>query len=367
MKVPLLDLKAQYQAIKGEIDAAVMETVASQHFIMGPKVEALEKGVAGYLDAPYAVAVSSGTDALILALMALGIGKGDEVITSSYTFFATAGSIARVGAKPVFADICEDTFNINPEEVAKKITKKTKAIIPVHLFGQAADMDPLLEIARKKKLKIIEDGAQAIGAQYKGKKLCTLGLVGTLSFFPSKNLGGMGDGGMVITRDPTLYEFMKLLRNHGAQPKYYHKYIGGNFRLDALQAAVLSVKLKYLEGWSEKRRQNGAYYDSRFKGTAVALPAVRPGNKTIYNQYVIRVKDRDGLIKHLGEKGVGCEVYYPLPLHLQECFAYLGGKAGDLPVSEEAAKHSLALPVYPEMTADMLKYSADSVLEFAGK
>ena len=364
MNVPLLDLKAQYATIKTEVDRAVQEVVESQHFILGPKVEALEKEIAFYLKVPYALGISSGTDALILALMALKIGEGDEVITSSYTFFATAGSIARLGAKPVFVDICEDTFNLDPRQIEKKITKRTKAIMPVHLFGQSADMDAILEIAKAADLKVIEDGAQAIGALYKGKNACTLGDIGTLSFFPSKNLGGVGDGGMVVTKSESLFQFMKMLRNHGAQPKYFHKYIGGNFRLDAIQAAVLSVKLKYLEGWSENRRQNAAYYDSRFKGSKIKVPSTRKENKTIYNQYVICSGKRDGVIKHLQAKGIGSEIYYPLPLHLQECFAYLGGKKGDLPVSEEVAKTSLALPVYPEMTSEMLKYVADSVLEF---
>ncbi len=364
MKVPLLDLKAQYNTIKPEIDRSIMEVVESQHFIMGPKVEALEKEVGKYLNSSFTLGVSSGTDALLLALMGLNIGKGDEVITSPYTFFATAGSIARVGATAIFADICEDTFNIDPAKIEAKITKKTKAIIPVHLFGQSADMDPILEIARSRKIKVIEDGAQAIGALYKGKPVCTMGDVGTLSFFPSKNLGGFGDGGMVVTNDESLYKFMKLLRNHGAEPKYFHKFIGGNFRLDAIQAAPLSVKLKYLGSWSEKRRQNAAYYDSRFKNTGVKAPVIRKENTTIYNQYVIQVEERDGLIKHLNGKGIGCEVYYPLPLHLQECFSYLGGKQGDMPVSEQAAKTSLALPVYPEITSDALKYVADSVLEY---
>ncbi|MFH0918915.1 MAG: DegT/DnrJ/EryC1/StrS family aminotransferase [Fibrobacterota bacterium] len=364
MKVPLLDLKAQYASIKSEINCAVLEVVESQHFIMGPKVEALEKGVADYLDVPYALGVSSGTDALLLALMALGIGPGDEVITSPYTFFATAGSIARLGAVPVFVDIDEATFNMDPARIEKKITKKTRAVMPVHLFGQSADMDPILAVAKKHGLKVIEDGAQAIGAEYKGKKACTLGDIGTLSFFPSKNLGGLGDGGMCITRDAALYERMKLLRTHGQQPKYYHKLVGANFRLDAIQAAPLLVKLKYLDTWSEKRRQNAAYYTGRFQGSAVTAPVILSGNRSIFNQYCIRVKDRDGLLKRLREKEVGTEVYYPVPLHMQECFAYLDCKPGDMPLSEAAAKTSLALPIYPELTPAMMAYVADTVLEY---
>jgi len=364
MKVPLLDLKAQYFPIKGEIDRAVLEVIESQYFICGPRVEAFEKAVAAALNAPFALGVSSGTDALLLALMALGIQPGDEVITTPYTFFATAGSIARLGAVPVFVDIDAATFNLNPAGIESKITKKTKAVMPVHLFGQAADMDPLLAVAQNHGLKIIEDGAQAIGAVYKGKKACLLGDIGTLSFFPSKNLGGLGDGGMCLTRDPALYQRMKLLRTHGQQPKYHHKRVGGNFRLDEIQAAPLAVKLKYLDGWSEKRRQNASFYNTHFQGSPVTVPAIFPGNVSIYNQYCIRVNNRDGLLKHLKDKGVGTEVYYPVPLHLQECFAYLGYKAGDMPESEKAAATSLALPIYPELTPEMLKYTADSVLEF---
>lgn len=365
MHVPLLDLKAQYQTIKPEIDKAVLGVVESQGFIQGPRVEALEREIAAYLLVKYALGVSSGTDALLLALMGLGLGRGDEVITTPYTFMATAGSIWRTGAVPVFADICEDTFNIDPLFIKKKITRKTKAIMPVHLFGQAADMDPILGIAKEHGLKVIEDGAQAIGALYKGRAVCGLGDVGALSFFPSKNLGGLGDGGMVLTQDETLYLKMKLLRTHGqGEKRYFHKIVGANFRLDAIQAAALSVKLKCLDSWSEKRRKNAAYYDRRFKDSPVKTPVVKPENVSIYNQYIVRVNDRGGLAEHLKRKGVETAVYYPLPLHLQECFANLKYKAGDCPVSEEASKTTLALPVYPELTEEMMDYVAGSILEF---
>jgi dTDP-4-amino-4,6-dideoxygalactose transaminase len=366
MKVPLLDLKAQYKTIKPEIDQALMEVVESQRFILGPKVENLEKEIAAYLDVPYAIGVSSGTDALLLSLMGLGIGPGDEVITTTYSFFATAGCIWRTGARPVFIDICEDTFNIDPALIEKRITPKTRAILPVHLFGQAADMDPILAIARKHNLAVIEDSAQAIGARYKDSAVCGLGDTGALSFFPTKNLGGLGDGGMVTTRNEGLYQKMKLLRTHGGEKRYFHRMVGANFRLDALQAAPLSVKLRHLDGWSEKRRQNAVYYDGRFKGTAVAPPVVRPENRSIYNQYIIRVKDRDRLIDHLKKKEIGCKIYYPVPLHLQECFAPLGYKKGDMPVAEKAALTSLALPIYPELTPGQLACAADAVLEYVG-
>jgi dTDP-4-amino-4,6-dideoxygalactose transaminase len=362
MKIPLLDLKAQYQTVKPEIDKAVAEVIESQGFIMGPKVETFEKSISDYLNGAHTLGVSSGTDAILLALMALNIGSGDEVITTPYTFFATAGCIARIGAKPVFVDICPDTYNIDVSLIEKAVTERTKAIIPVHLFGQSADMDPILQIAKKYNLAVIEDSAQAIGALYKNKPVCTLGDIGTLSFFPSKNLGGFGDGGMVITKNGTLYEKMKLLRTHGSQKSYFHTEVGGNFRLDALQAAVLSVKLPYLEAWSSKRRENAAFYSERFKGTKVKAPVIAKDNRMIFNQYVIQVEDRDGLVNHLNAKNVSCAIYYPVPLHLQPCFAYLGGKVGDCPISEYAAKHTLALPIYPELTPDQLEYVAESVL-----
>jgi dTDP-4-amino-4,6-dideoxygalactose transaminase len=364
MKVPLLDLKAQYRTIKPEIDAAVMAVLESQQGICGKKVSQLEAGITDYLQVNHAVGVSSGTDAILISIVALGIGPGDEVITTPYTFFATAGCIARTGARPVFVDICEDTYNINPDLIEAKVNKHTRAIIPVHLFGQPADMDEIMAIADKHGLKVIEDAAQAVGAQYRGKPVCTMGAAGTLSFFPSKNLGGIGDGGMVITQSQALYEKLVKLRNHGQDPKYYYPLVGGNFRLDEIQAAVVSVKLAYLESWSEKRRQNAGYYNERFKDAPVVTPVIRPGNTTIFNQYIIRSDRRDGLAAHLKEKGIGTSIYYPLPLHLQECFADLGYGPGDLPVSEAAAKTTLALPVFPELTDDQRDYVAASVLEF---
>ncbi|MBL8029549.1 MAG: DegT/DnrJ/EryC1/StrS family aminotransferase [Fibrobacteres bacterium] len=363
MTIPMLDLKAQYQTIKAEIDSAVAKTIESQIFINGPVVEKLEESIGKYLGGVKALGVSSGTDAILLALMAMGIGEGDEVITTPYTFFATAGCIARVGARPVFVDVHTDTYNINADLIEKAITPKTKAIIPVHLFGQTAAMDPILAIASKHGLRVIEDGAQAIGATYKGRPACTMGDVGTLSFFPSKNLGGFGDGGMVITKDDTLYAKMKSMRNHGQGSQYHYDMVGGNFRLDALQAAVLSVKLPYLELWSAKRRRNASFYNNRFANSKVKTPVIRKENLSIFNQYVIEVEDgRDALVQKLKEKGIATAVYYPLPLHLQKCFESFGGKVGDCPVAEEAAKKTLALPIYPELTEEQLNYIADAIL-----
>ncbi|OGJ84539.1 MAG: transcriptional regulator [Candidatus Raymondbacteria bacterium RifOxyA12_full_50_37] len=364
MKVPLLDLKAQYNSIKTDLDRALLAVVESQVFINGPVVEEFERAIAQYLNAKYAVGLSSGTDALVIALMALDIKPGDEVITTTYTFFATAGSIARLGAKPVFVDICHDTFNIDPTQIEAKISPKTKAIIPVHLFGQPADMDPILALAKKHGLAVIEDGAQAIGAKYKGQCACTFGQIGTLSFFPSKNLGGLGDGGMATTNSDELYNKLKMLRNHGAHPKYYHKIIGGNFRLDALQAAGLKVKLPYLDRWSEARRNNARFYDRAFSGSLVVTPVIHASNTSIYNQYCVRVEKRDELLAFLKEKGVGSEVYYPVPMHLQECFAYLGHGKGDFPIAEEAADHTCALPIYPELSQEQKEYVAATILSF---
>jgi dTDP-4-amino-4,6-dideoxygalactose transaminase len=364
MQVPLLDLKAQYAKLRDEVRPAIDEVLDSQICIGGPKVEALEKAVAAYSDCQFAVGASSGTDAILNALMSLGLGTGDEVITTPYTFFATGGCIARLGAKPVFVDIDPRTYNIDPKLVAKAVTKKTKAILPVHLYGQMADLDPILAVAREAKLAVIEDAAQSIGSTYRGKKAGSVGTCGCFSFFPSKNLGGVGDGGMVVTNDPALAERVAVMRNHGSKPKYYHKFIGGNFRLDPLQAAVLLVKLKYLPAWHEGRRKNAAYYDQKFAGQKkVVTPHIESWNYSIYNQYVIRVPNRDAVLAHLKEKKIGSEIYYPLPLHLQECFAYLGYKAGDLPHSEAAAKETLALPIYPELTGEMKDYVVASVLE----
>ncbi len=364
MQVPLLDLKAQYATLRDEIRAGIDEVLESQMCIGGPKVTELEKQVAAYSACKHGIGASSGTDAILNALMSLDIGPGDEVITTSYTFFATAGCIARTCAKPVFVDIDPKTYNIDPKLVQKAMTKKTKAIMPVHLYGQMADMDPIMAIACESNAAVIEDAAQAIGSEYHGRKAGSIGTCGCFSFFPSKNLGGVGDGGMVVTNDDGFADRLAIMRNHGSKPKYYHKYIGGNFRLDPIQAAALLVKLKHLPNWHEGRRSNAARYDAAFKDASnVITPYVEPWNYMIYNQYVIRVPNRDEVIQHLKDKNIGCEIYYPLPLHMQQCFASLGYKQGDLPHAEEAAAHTIALPIYPEMTDEMQDYVAASVLE----
>ena len=365
MEVPLLDLKAQYATIRDEITSAIEPVLESQYFINGPAVKELERLVAEHCTCAAAVGVSSGTDALLAALMTLGIGPGDEVITTPYTFFATAGSIWRVGARPVFVDIDPETFNIDPAGIAAAVTDKTRAIMPVHLFGQTSEMDPILAVARRHGLHVIEDAAQAIGATYHRRQAGSMGTVGCFSFFPSKNLGGLGDGGMVVTQDAGLGERLSQCRNHGMEPKYYHKWVGANFRLDTIQAAGLVVKLRYLEGWSEKRRANAARYDELFaECDGVVTPTVREGNVCIFNQYVIRAPRRDALRDFLRSEGVGCEVYYPLSLHEQECFSSLGYKRGDFPVSEAAADESLALPIYAELTDGQICYVAERVKAF---
>ncbi len=372
MKVPLLDLQLQYRDIEQEVLEAVKKVYEHKCFILGPEVEILEKEVAGYSNTDYAVGVASGSDAILLSLMALGIEPGDEVITTPYTFFATAGSVSRLGAKPVFVDIDERTYNILPDKIEARITNKTRAIIPVHLYGQCADMKSIMEIGRKHSLPVIEDAAQAIGAEYVkddiSKKAGSIGAFGCLSFFPSKNLGCMGDGGMILTNDAKLAEKVSMLRVHGSKPKYYHSVIGLNSRLDTLQAAVLSVKLKYLDGWSEKRRENAKNYNELFKSKklldVVTLPYTEFQHKHIYNQYVIRVQRRDRLRQFLGEKGIGTEVYYPVPLHLQECYQHLGYRKGDFPNAEKAAKETLALPIYSELTKPAQGFVVDSIKEF---
>jgi len=366
MQVPLLDLKVQYAAIKNEILTAVSEVLDSQQCIGGPKVAELEKKIAAYSNCKFAVGVSSGTDAILNSLMSLNIGSGDEVITTPFTFFATAGCIARTGAKPVFVDIDPKTYNINPELISKAVTKRTKAIIPVHLFGQMCDMDAIMEIAGKYNLAVIEDAAQSIGSIYKGKKSGSIGTAGCFSFFPSKNLGGIGDGGMIVTNDQQLYERMMIMRDHGQQPRYYYKCIGGNFRLDPIQAAALLIKLPHLDKWAQQRRQNAAYYDKKFAGTKVRTPYISPNSVSVYNQYCIRVPKRDELAAYLQKNNVGCAIYYPVPLHLQECFKYLNYKAGDLPESEKAAKEILAIPIYPELTDEMKDYVVKTILSFLG-
>ncbi len=364
MKVPLLDLTAQYATIKNDILAAVSEVLESQRCIGGPKVAELEKKIAAISDCKFAVGTSSGTDAILNSLMSLDIGAGDEVITTPFTFFATVGCIVRIGAKPVFVDIDPRTYNINPDLIEQVVTEKTKAIMPVHLFGQMADMDPIMEVANKYNLAVIEDAAQSITSTYKGRKAGSIGTVGCFSFFPSKNLGGVGDGGMVVTNDEQLYNRLTIMRNHGAHPKYYHKFVGGNFRLDPIQAAALLVKLPHLDAWSEARRRNAAFYDEKFASSTIMTPYISPECVSIYNQYVIRVSKRDQLIAYLKEKNIGCEIYYPVPMHLQDCFRYLGYKEGDFPQAEKAAKEVLAIPIYPELTDEMKDYVAETIVSF---
>ena len=383
--VPLLDLKAQFAQIRAEVMPAIEQVCASQHFILGAHVHALEEEIAHYCGASAGIGVSSGTDALLLALMALGIGVGDEVITSPFTFFATAGTIARAGARPVFCDIDPLTFNLSPAAVQAFIDERcvrqggqlvnratggrVKALMPVHLYGQSADMDPLMAIARQHGLKVIEDAAQAIGTAYtNGQRVGTFGDVGCFSFFPSKNLGAFGDAGLCTTNDAELAESMRVLRVHGGKPKYFHAVIGGNFRIDELQAAVLRVKLKYLDGWTQGRQRNAAYYDSAFAHAALGLnlrtPQAVEGGRHIFNQYVVRVQRRDALKQRLAERNIGTEIYYPVPLHLQACFAYLNYRAGDFPHSELAAEETLALPIYPELEQAQLAHVVATIAEF---
>ena len=352
--IPMLDLKAQYAQIKPEVDAALMRVVESQHFINGPDVEALEQEVAKYCQARHCIGLSSGSDALLVGLMALGIGQGDEVITTPYTFFATAGAIARLGARPVFVDIDPVTFNIDPRGIASKVTPRTKAIMPVHLFGQCAEMDPILEVAQRHHLAVIEDAAQAIGAEYKGRRAGAMGTLGCYTFFPSKNLGGFGDGGAVVTNDAALADKIRLLRGHGSNPKYYHKVIGGNFRLDTIHAAVLRVKLPLLDSWSTARQAAAAHYTALIAKNGLGGLAETPRvvqSRHIFNQFVVRFEDREGVREHLKKQKITTEIYYPLPMHLQECFAHLGHKKGEYPESERAALCTLALPMFPELTA----------------
>lgn len=386
MNIPMLDLKAQYESIKDEINQKVLDTLSSQRFILGPEVEALEQELAEYSGTEFACGVSSGSDALIIALMTLGIGQGDSVVTTPFTFFATAGAIVRVGAKPVFCDIQEETFNIDPDSLREVLSSKhedgdhtLKAVIPVHLYGQCVDMTAILELAEKYNLHVLEDAAQAVGAEYPAregvKKACAMGHLGILSFFPSKNLGGFGDGGMVLTSDEELARRLKILRTHGSKNKYFYDTIGGNFRLDALQAAILRVKLKHLNGWHEARMQNALYYDRKFtesglvEDSRVRIPATvykdsNVRNYHIYNQYVIRANKRNELQEFLKSKGVPTAIYYPLSLHLQECFSDLGYTEGDFPVSERAADEVLALPIYPELSRDQQDYIVSQVQDF---
>ncbi len=369
LPVPLLDLKAQYTTIRAEVEAAMHAVVETQHFIGGPEVEAFEAEVAAYAQCAHGVGMSSGTDALLAALMAIDLRPGDEVITTAYSFFATAGVIHRLGARPVFVDIDPLTYNLDPAQLTAVITPQTRAIMPVHLYGQMADMDPIMELARSHTLMVIEDAAQAIGAEYKGRRAGSIGHIGCFSFFPSKNLGGFGDGGMCVTNDPGLAERLRLLRNHGAKPKYYHKFVGGNFRLDALQAAVLRVKLKYLDSWTLGRQHNADRYRTLFTEAGISpevgieLPIAAPERHHIYNQFVIRTPQRSQVMAQLKARKIGHEIYYPVPLHRQECFADLGYAAGSLPVSEGAANETLAIPIYPELTEMMLVSVVSAVAE----
>lgn len=388
MQVPLLDLKLQYKSLKKELDDAIIKVAESQHFILGPEVTSMEKEFCSYLGCKHSIGVSSGTDALLLALMAIDIKPGDEVIVPTYSFFATAGVVSRLFAVPVFVENDPVTFNIDPKDFERKITPKTKAVIPVHLYGQSADMDDIMKIAKAHNLIVIEDAAQAIGTQYKdGRFVGTIGDIGCFSFFPSKNLGCYGDGGLVTTNNDELAKILSIKRVHGGEPKYYHKVIGGNFRIDALQAAVLKVKLPHLDKWSEKRRQNANRYTQLFKEAGLAeqtgktsfdsknkvlLPKAvydfgKVKNYHIYNQYIVRVEDRDELREFLTKNEIGTEIYYPVPFHLQECFKELGYKKGDFPVSEFAADKSLALPIFPELSDDQLVYVVDTFKKFFNK
>lgn len=369
MNVPLLDLKGQYLALKADLDAAIAEVMESQHFILGPKVEACEKAIARYCGCSHAVGVSSGSDALLACLMAEGIGRGDEVITTAYSFFATAGAIARVGATPVFVDIDPATCNLDTSQIGSNVTERTRAIIPVHLYGQMADMDGVMEVAGRFALVVIEDAAQAIGAEHKSRRAGTIGHYGCFSFFPSKNLGAAGDGGMIVTNDVRRAETLRCLRGHGASPKYYHKLVGGNFRLDAIQAAIVSAKLPHLDQWTAARQRNAALYDDLFAEAGLAgspqfvLPRVVT-DRHIFNQYVVRAAGRDALKTALQSRGVATEVYYPVPMHLQECFAYLDHQAGAFPESERAARETLALPVHPELTIEQAHYVVGCIRDF---
>ncbi len=375
--IPILDLKAQYASIKDEIKAAIDQVLESQQFILGPEVEALENALSEYCQCKYAFGVSSGTDALLLSLMAIGIQPGDEVITSPYSFFSSSGSIARLGARPVFVDIDPATLNIFADDVESKVTQHTKAILPVHLAGQVAEMNPIMEIARQHHLYVIEDACQAIGAEYKGRRAGSIGQVGCFSFYPSKNLGGYGDSGLVTCNDPKLADRISLLRNHGQRPKYHNVLLGGNFRMDALQAAVLRVKFKHLETWTAARRNHSAIYHRLFtergisitldeidRRKGIVLPIESPACRHIFHLYIIRTKYRDDLAYVLKEHGIGSEVYYPVPLHLQAGLSDLGYKKGDFPESEKASRETLAIPIYPEMTTEMLTQVADIITEF---
>ena len=383
MKVPLLDLQAQYATIRADVRAAIDRVFESQQFVLGAEVQALEAEIARYSQTKFAIGCASGSDALLLALMSCGIGDGDEVITTPFSFFATASAITRLGARPVFVDVDEQTYNLNPSLVADAITERTGAIVPVHLYGQCAEMDPLIELAgsggppaslpepaRQRSIPIIEDAAQAIGAEDHGRRTGAMGAIGCFSFYPSKNLGGAGDGGMLVTNDLDHARRLHMLRVHGEERRYFNKVVGLNSRLDALQAAVLRVKLPRLDAWTVARQRNAQQYEMMFGDAGlsdkIGLPFVRTGARHIFHQFVIRVRDgrRDALREHLRARGVGTDIYYPVPLHLQECFAFLGYQQGDFPIAEAAAQETLALPVYPELTADQQDYVVGAIAQF---
>lgn len=383
MNVPLLSLDLQHQVLEKELKEAFAQVLAHGKFILGPEMEMLEKEIASLCNTRYGIACANGSDALLLAMMAFDIGPGDEVITTPYSFFATVSCITRLGAKPVFADIQPCCLNVNPQEILKKISPKTKAIIPVHLYGQSADMNPYLAVAKEKGIRIVEDAAQSLGADYQGKPSAGIGDVGCISFYPSKNLGGLGDGGILVTNDEAVAEKLKKLRNHGAHPKYYHKFVGMNSRLDTIQAALLRVKLPHLSSYAEKRRTNAKFYIEQLTQAGIAevtrhgmsssRPLVLPGlcqSSHVYNQFVVRVRDfqtRENLRTYLTDKKIGTEIYYPVPLHLQDCFKFLGYQKGDFPESERAAETTLALPIYPELTEEHLKKVVQALAEFEWK
>ena len=366
MRIPLLDLKAQYATIKDEIRRAIDDVCESQFFALGPAVKEFEEGICRYCGSKYAIGVSSGSDALLVSLMELGIGPGDEVITTPITFFATAGSVARLGARPVFVDADPASYNIDVSRIEEKVTKKTRAIIPAHLFGQAAQMKPITQIAKRYNLAVIEDAAQAMGAIQDGVKCGNFGDFGCFSFYPSKNLGGFGDGGLVTSNDEKLAERIRILRDHGQSPRYFYKVLGGNFRLDGIQGAVLSVKLKYLDEWNEKRRQNAAIYDEVFADSPIKRPKIESNNVSVYHQYTVTVPKRDQFQKFLAENEIGSAVFYPKALHLQACFEGLGYKAGDLPAAERLCGEVLSLPVYPELKQEQIEYVGKTALKFYG-
>ncbi len=364
MKLQMVDVVGQYQKIKPEVDAAVHRILDSGQFILGKEVGELECQIAGYLGAKYAVGCASGTDALQIAMMALGIGAGDEVITTPFTFVATTETIVLLGAKPVYVDIDPRTYNIDPARIESAITPKTKAIIPVHLYGQSADMDPIMETARKHNLRVIEDAAQGIGASYKGKKVCTFGDISCISFFPSKNLGAFGDAGMMVCDDPALYEKLRMIIMHGSKVKYHHEILGVNSRLDTIQAAILLVKMRHLENWNIARRKFASRYDALLEGTPVTVPFVSPACTHIFHQYTVRAPKRDALAGYLKEKGIPHAVYYPIPLHMQKAFMVAGNRKGDFPITEQACDEVLSLPMHTELTEEQQGYIAESIRHF---